>query len=104
MTFANITQFLQKIAPLAGISAKELQHLQTPEHVLEATLNVNGKKYPAYRVQFNSARGPYKGGIRYHQEVDFDEVKSLAFWMTIKCAVADIPFGGGKGGITVNPK
>src|SRR3989344_732833 len=57
-----------------------------------------------YRVQHNNALGPYKGGIRFHPKVDLDEVKSLAFWMAIKCAVANIPYGGGKGGVSVNPK
>jgi glutamate dehydrogenase/leucine dehydrogenase len=55
-------------------------------------------------VQYNNARGPYKGGIRYFPSVDLNEVKALAFWMTIKCAVVDIPMGGGKGGITLDPK
>lgn len=60
--------------------------------------------FEGYRVQFNNARGPYKGGIRYHQDTDIEEVKALAFWMALKCAVANIPMGGGKGGVTVNPK
>ena len=104
MSFANVIQFLEKIAPLANLSKKEVKLLQTPNRVLKADLVVNGKKYPAYRVQFNNARGPYKGGIRYHPEVSEDEVKSLAFWMTIKTAVTDLPYGGGKGGVTVDPK
>lgn len=57
-----------------------------------------------YRVQHNNWRGPYKGGIRFHQDTDINEVKALAFWMTLKCAVADIPMGGGKGGATIDPK
>lgn len=57
-----------------------------------------------YRVQHNNWRGPYKGGIRFHQDTDIDEVKALAFWMTLKTAVANIPMGGGKGGATINPK
>ena len=57
-----------------------------------------------YRIQYNNARGPYKGGIRFHQDTDVNEVKALAFWMALKCAVTDIPMGGGKGGITVDPK
>lgn len=57
-----------------------------------------------YRVQHNNWRGPYKGGIRFHEQTDMEEVKALAFWMTLKCAVAELPMGGGKGGATINPK
>ena len=57
-----------------------------------------------YRVHHNVTRGPAKGGIRYHQAVDLDEVKALAMWMTWKCAIARIPFGGAKGGVAVDPK
>ncbi len=60
--------------------------------------------FEGYRVEHNNARGPYKGGIRYHKDTDVNEVKALAFWMTLKCAVAGIPMGGGKGGVTVDPK
>lgn len=60
--------------------------------------------FTGYRVQHNNDRGPYKGGIRYHQNVDLDEVRTLATLMTIKCAVIDLPLGGGKGGIIVDPK
>jgi len=62
------------------------------------------KIFTAYRVQYDDTRGPTKGGIRYHPSVRLDEVTSLSFWMTIKCAIADLPFGGAKGGIIVNPK
>jgi len=86
------------------LSPKELQLLQMPNVVLRQTLTVSGKKYAAYRVQFNNARGPYKGGIRFHTEVSLDEVKSLSFWMALKTAIVDVPFGGAKGGITVDPK
>ena len=72
--------FLEKIAPLAGLSERELLKLSSPEKVLQANLNVKGKIYPAYRVQYNSARGPYKGGIRFHPEVNVEEVRSLWWW------------------------
>ncbi|RME54296.1 Glu/Leu/Phe/Val dehydrogenase [Candidatus Woesearchaeota archaeon] len=62
------------------------------------------KLFTGYRVQHNNFRGPHKGGIRYHQQVNFDEVRALATWMSIKCAVVGLPLGGGKGGIVVNPK
>jgi glutamate dehydrogenase/leucine dehydrogenase len=81
-----------------------LNKICRPEKIHEFTLNVNGKKYQGYRVQHNSARGPYKGGIRYHPQVDINEVKALATWMSLKCAVASIPYGGAKGGVTCDPK
>jgi glutamate dehydrogenase/leucine dehydrogenase len=62
------------------------------------------KIFEGYRVEYNNTLGPYKGGIRYHQDTEINEVKALAFWMALKCAVVNIPMGGGKGGITVNPK
>ena len=60
--------------------------------------------FKGYRVQHNNALGPYKGGMRYHPDVHIDEVKALATWMTFKCALVDLPFGGGKGGVQVDPK
>jgi glutamate dehydrogenase/leucine dehydrogenase len=60
--------------------------------------------FPGFRVTHNVARGPSKGGIRYHPDVTLDEVKSLAMWMTWKCALMGIPFGGAKGGVVCNPK
>jgi glutamate dehydrogenase (NAD(P)+) len=64
----------------------------------------NVEVFTGYRVQHNLSRGPAKGGIRYHQDVSIDEVKALAMWMTWKCAVVGIPYGGGKGGVIVDPK
>ena len=92
-----------------NISKNVIEILKSPERFIRVSLPVlmdSGeiKVFQGYRVQYNNARGPYKGGLRYHPDVDEDEVTSLAFWMTIKCAVVDIPFGGGKGGIIVNPK
>jgi glutamate dehydrogenase (NAD(P)+) len=71
-----------------------------PVHMDDGTVRV----ITGYRVQHNLSRGPAKGGIRYHQDVTLDEVKALAMWMTWKCAVVGIPFGGGKGGVIVDPK
>ena len=71
-----------------------------PVHMDDGTVQV----ITGYRVQHNLGRGPAKGGIRYHQDVSLDEVKALAMWMTWKCAVVGIPYGGGKGGVIVDPK
>jgi len=83
--------------------------IKYPERVLAVNVPVrldSGKivRFEGYRVQHNTARGPAKGGIRYHPNVTVEEVKALATWMTWKCAVVNIPFGGGKGGVTCNPK
>lgn len=73
------------------------------EHQFEIKLS-SGKKFKAYRVQHNNSLGPYKGGIRYHQDVDLDEVRALATLMSLKTAAVGLPMGGGKGGVAVNPK
>src|SRR5512136_2865317 len=74
-------------------------HFAIPVHMDDGTIRV----FRGFRVQHNDARGPNKGGIRFHQAETFDMVRALATWMTWKCAVADIPLGGGKGGIVVDP-
>lgn len=86
-----------------------VKSLSSPERIIELTFplkNDNGEVViiEGYRVQYNNFLGPYKGGLRYHPNVDINEVKALAFWMTIKNAVVDVPFGGGKGGLTIDPK
>jgi glutamate dehydrogenase/leucine dehydrogenase len=83
--------------------------IKYPERILTVTVPVrmdNGRirRFEGYRVQHSSVRGPAKGGIRFHPQVTLDEVKALATWMTWKCAVVNIPFGGAKGGITCDPK
>lgn len=83
--------------------------LSEPQRVLTVTVPVqmddgSVRVFTGYRSQHNNALGPYKGGIRFHQDVNLDEVKALSTWMTLKCAVANIPYGGGKGGVVVNPK
>lgn len=94
---------------LLGLSDEALKVLLEPNQVLEETISItrdSGEKesFPAYRVQFNNARGPYKGGVRFHPGADLSEVKALAAGMAIKTAVVNIPLGGGKGGVTINPK
>jgi len=83
--------------------------LRNPERIIEVSVPVkmdNGslRVFRGLRVQHNSIRGPYKGGIRFHPSVDLDEVKALATWMTMKCSVVNIPLGGGKGGVIVDPR
>ena len=85
-----------------------LESLKQPQRVLETTLTVEMddgslETFKAFRSQFNDARGPYKGGIRYHPGVNRDEVKALSGWMVYKCATVGIPLGGGKGGIVIDP-
>lgn len=92
-----------------GLHENMRQRIKFPQRILVVSIPVrmdDGKviRYEGYRVQHNMMRGPAKGGVRYHPNVTMDEVKALATWMTWKCAVAGIPYGGGKGGITCNPK
>ncbi|HET7421283.1 MAG TPA: Glu/Leu/Phe/Val dehydrogenase [Candidatus Dormibacteraeota bacterium] len=97
-------------AKVAGITDPVLlQRIKTPEriHVVSIPVNLDDGKqqlFTGYRVEHSSARGPYKGGIRYHPNVSLDEVQALAGWMSIKTAVVNIPMGGGKGGIKVDPR
>ena len=91
------------------MSDETLERLRLPKSVLKVSIPVRMddgtlRTYPGYRVRYDDSRGPTKGGIRFHPQVNVDEVQSLAFWMTFKCAALDLPFGGAKGGITVDPK
>ena len=107
--FQNAMAQLDKVASLKNFNPEFLARLRQPDRDMRITIPVKMddgtlKIFEGYRVEFNNALGPYKGGIRYHQDTEINEVKALAFWMAIKCAVAGIPMGGGKGGITVDPK
>lgn len=105
--FTNAMNQLKVAAEKAGI--KDYEVLANPKRIIQTSFPVKMqtgevKIIQGYRVQYNDARGPFKGGIRFHPEVDLEEVKALSFWMAIKTAVVDVPFGGGKGGVTINPK
>ncbi len=106
--FENYTVRLKKTAERLNLGDAIVQKLSTPDAVHTETLSVpiGGvlQNIPIYRVQFSNARGPYKGGIRFHPGADLDEVKALAASMAIKCAVVNIPLGGAKGGAEFDPK
>ena len=104
---ASDDQFNQA-ADLIGLDEEVRLSLIAPDRELmvEVPLRKDDgsiQSFRGYRVQHNNSRGPFKGGIRFHEEVDLDEVRALAALMTWKTALVDIPYGGGKGGITVNP-
>jgi glutamate dehydrogenase/leucine dehydrogenase len=98
-------QLIRDAGKKLGLSEEQIEQLinTDAEHNFEIELS-NGSKHQAYRVQHSNKLGPYKGGIRYHPQVDYDEVRALATLMSFKTAVAGIPMGGGKGGVTVDPK
>jgi glutamate dehydrogenase/leucine dehydrogenase len=96
-------------ADALGLDNDTREMIKYPERELTVTVPVRMddghiRRFEAYRVQHSSVRGPAKGGIRFHPQVTLDEVKALATWMTWKCAVVNIPFGGAKGGVTCDPK
>src|SRR3989344_2278370 len=107
--YTRFQKNLQDTLDRLKIPKKDRETFSKPQGIYKKEIEItkdDGKKLKlhAFRVQFNNARGPYKGGIRYHPEADEDEVKALAALMAIKTAVVDIPFGGAKGGVQVNPK
>ncbi len=107
--FKIAQQQLDQAAKVLGLDSATHELLRWPMREFRFTLPVrmdNGRTrvFHAYRVQYNHARGPTKGGLRWHPDETIDTIRALAAWMTWKCAVVDIPLGGGKGGITCNPK
>lgn len=107
--FKIAQQQLDECAKKLGLDQATHEFLRWPQREFHYTIPVkmdNGrtKVFHAYRVQYNSARGPTKGGLRWHPDETIDTVRALAAWMTWKCAVVNIPLGGGKGGVTCNPK
>jgi glutamate dehydrogenase/leucine dehydrogenase len=106
--FESLQQQVRQAATELDVDDDVLERLSTPERVLELNLSIERddgdiEVFEAYRAQFNGDRGPYKGGIRYHPGVTRAEVKALSGWMVYKCAAVNVPYGGGKGGIAVDP-
>jgi glutamate dehydrogenase (NADP+) len=100
---------LERAGRLAEVSPEVIERLRRPKSALSVSVSVRMddgslRIFDGYRVRYDDARGPGKGGIRFHPAVDLDEVKALAFWMTFKCALVGIPFGGAKGGVCVDTK
>ena len=100
---------LDEVSKIKNIDDNLLARLRQPDRNIEVSIPVtmddgSVRIFNGYRVEYNNTLGPYKGGIRYHASTDINEVKALAFWMALKCAVVNIPMGGGKGGIAVDPK
>ena len=107
--FADTIKNLDKAFEYASIDPEAIEKLKHPKAIMHVSIPVRMDDgslqiFEGYRVRHDETRGPTKGGIRYHPKVSLDEMKALAFWMTCKCAVMGIPFGGAKGGIVVNPK
>ena len=107
--FADAIAILNEAAKYSGAPEWLIKLLQEPERIIQVRFPLekdDGSVIPmsGYRIQYNNILGPYKGGIRYHPQVNLSEVKALALWMMVKNAVCDVPFGGGKGGIEVDPK
>jgi glutamate dehydrogenase (NADP+) len=107
--FEDASQKLEKALKYSAMSEDAIERLKYPKSSVNVSIPVRMddgslKVFQGYRVRYDDTRGPTKGGIRYYPTVSMDEVQSLAFWMTFKCAALGLPFGGAKGGITLNPK
>ncbi|HLC36473.1 MAG TPA: Glu/Leu/Phe/Val dehydrogenase dimerization domain-containing protein, partial [archaeon] len=107
--FSSALKQLDIAAEKISADPSLMEILKKPMRILQVSIPVkmdNGKTevFTGFRVQYNDLRGPTKGGIRFHPEVNLAEVEALAFWMTWKNVVADLPYGGAKGGVICNPK
>ncbi|MDX2256105.1 MAG: Glu/Leu/Phe/Val dehydrogenase [Pseudanabaenaceae cyanobacterium bins.39] len=107
--FDQVSERLADAIAHVAISEDAIERLKSPKASLQVAIPLRMddgtlKVFQGYRVRYNDLRGPTKGGIRFHPQVTMDEVKSLAFWMTFKCAALNLPFGGAKGGVAVDPK
>ncbi|MAG44902.1 glutamate dehydrogenase [bacterium] len=107
--FEQTINQLEQIAKIIKLPNSVMEKMARPDRYVQVNFpvvmdNNDIKIFTGYRVQHNNEQGPYKGGIRFHPDVDLDEVKALALWMSLKCAVVNIPYGGAKGGVICNPK
>ena len=106
--YDNVLKVVEQASEILGYPQRDCEAIKYPERELKVAVPVEmddgtTRVFEGYRVQHSTSRGPAKGGIRYHQNVNIDEVKALAAWMTFKCAVVNIPYGGVKGGIVCDP-
>src|SRR3990170_1742697 len=107
--FENAKKQIDRVGKRLGLAADLLEVLKAPNRELTVNFPVKMddgslRVFTGYRVQYDDALGPFKGGIRYHPQVSIDEVRALASWMTWKCSVMGLPYGGAKGGVICNPK
>jgi glutamate dehydrogenase len=104
--YKNIQDAISHAGKKMGLSDVTINNITNPYNIIDESVMVPeiGKEINMYRVQFNNALGPYKGGIRFHPEVNLDEVKTLAITMMLKCSLVGVPLGGAKGGATLNPR
>lgn len=106
--YDNVLKVVKNAADILGFSDSDIEAIKYPERELQVSIPVrmddgSTRVFQGYRIQHSTSRGPAKGGVRFHPAVNADEVRALAAWMTFKCAVVNIPYGGGKGGVVCDP-